>query len=67
MQPPPKRYIVAAILAASAVFAIKAGSAALEAATQYRLAQDAALCATDSECAELCPADDVECDGGPQS
>lgn len=25
-----------------------------------------AQCMTDSECAELCPADDTECDGGPQ-
>lgn len=25
------------------------------------------ICSTDSECMEFCPADDVECDGGPQS
>jgi hypothetical protein len=25
-----------------------------------------ALCDTDSDCAELCAADDIECDGGPQ-
>lgn len=24
------------------------------------------LCTTDSECALLCPADDLGCDGGPQ-
>lgn len=26
-----------------------------------------ALCGTDTECAALCPADDLQCDGGPQS
>lgn len=25
-----------------------------------------AQCSTDTECAALCPADDLECDGGPQ-
>lgn len=25
-----------------------------------------AECSTDAECALLCPADDAECDGGPQ-
>ena len=25
-----------------------------------------ALCDTDSDCMRLCPADDAECDGGPQ-
>jgi hypothetical protein len=24
-------------------------------------------CTTDAECAELCPADDFQCDGGPES
>ena len=27
----------------------------------------AARCSTDSECLALCPADDLECDGGPDT
>ena len=27
----------------------------------------AARCSTDSECLALCPADDMECDGGPDT
>ena len=29
--------------------------------------QPAIGCSTDTECAELCPAEDIECDGGPES
>lgn len=30
-------------------------------------ANQPAACGSDAECAELCDADDAECDGGPQS
>jgi hypothetical protein len=30
-------------------------------------APEQAQCSTDSECLELCPAYDLDCDGGPQS
>ena len=41
-------------------------TAALAASLQQTLAGMEASCSTDSDCMTLCPADDAECDGGPQ-
>lgn len=48
--------------AAAAFILLALATASLIAATDTT----GALCTTDSECAMLCPADDAECDGGPQ-
>lgn len=58
-----------AVLAVVVVFCtvVKVGSAAIHLTKQAHATQQRALCSTDSDCAKLCRADDVECDGGPQS
>lgn len=52
--------ILAAILTV-AVFIVAAVVLAFDEPRQLE-----AQCSTDTECAALCPADDLECDGGPQ-
>lgn len=51
----------ATLIALFLIFACYSQRAALE----HQKAR--ALCGTDTECMALCPADDKECDGGPQS
>lgn len=48
--------------AAAAFLALALATAGLIAATTTT----SALCTTDSECVELCPAGATECDGGPE-
>lgn len=52
------RYILAALAATLALYAM---GAMLD-----QTDPTGALCDTDTDCAELCPAGDAECDGGPQ-
>lgn len=53
-------------------YRIRAAILALTVNALFLWAMDASIsrpviaCNTDTECAELCPTDDLECDGGPQ-
>jgi hypothetical protein len=67
-EPPIKaRPLILGAVLALLIIATTEAAQLFAAAGSCREPAPAAACTTDSECLELCPADDEQCDGGPQS
>jgi hypothetical protein len=61
------RKLIRGALLALAIIGATQVALAFAPAGSCREPAPAATCTTDSECLKLCPADDEQCDGGPQS